>query len=62
MEGLSWTWWWSHLTSPEWEAYVRKVEMKQLYILYIYSPLHGLMHDSNADNQAAHVEWDGKFT
>ena len=27
----------------------------------VYSPPHALMHDSNADNQAAPVEWEGKL-
>jgi len=53
-EGLSWTWWWSHLVFLEWEAYVRKVEIKQLYI--VYSPPYALMHNSN---QAAPAEWEG---
>ena len=40
VEGLSWAWWWSHLASPEQEAYVRKVEMIQLYIVYITNHMH----------------------
>ena len=60
-DSVSWTWWWNHLASPEWEA-LCKESGNETIVHSVNSPLHGLMHNSNADNQVTPVEWDGKFT